>query len=1293
MIDCIAQALTRRVRGGGTGAVSTCSVRAHSDGGSCRFGAMLRDAACTPAPIIDVAQPVPRRVLSRVSRGSGARMLPRCANGPCFFAARHAIPHCVSSQFQSYPPYHRLPRPSPPPALSHTPFPHPTHTSPSPLHPSSPPPHLLPSPPLLYLPCPHLSPPILSSFLQPCTDLHYFPPPPSSLQPVSDTRSQLLSIRPSSVPSLTMTDVNLSPANEPPPRLHSNQSKLQPTPQEPKLPLTNSALPVPQSSASPPPLKVSESMRRLQDMLSARKLTTADLLTYTHNSVTFSAQILPDGSLKSSALHTRSALSAAPHPQPSSLQQQPQLPHPTQFRLYSSPSEFASDMASSFSPDNHKPRGAVTVNGWNECRVNGRSLAVLRNEMLRSKKTEPSDVTQLPRSAPSQPMPGAAKASPSPTVEPQAPTEATENPSGSQHKPAQMEHRDHNTSDPADGTKRDSEAPKDQLPARTPEKGDQSAGEQHSKSVLEQAEKSPANRHSSGDSTTHPLQTGIDAVTPNAKSTSPSANAEQKRSKVDVEKSDSEDGHARNAILTVISNWAKSDEAPRPAPKPSEPAMAKDKPEEKPASPELDHRNSPESDKGNGRTSTKDPAHKNAKKRMRSPAKQDAKKRKKKNRSDSPPSGARTPGSRKGERRSKEGKTTNLACAVDVDMVELDPEAREAAAIAAQAEKEEANSRSRRTTRLAAGKIKQVDYKASANPQSTRTYSPGQENEDAEGHYHSNEATDAPKSSRRRTNQNHSSHQVRTSRRLTRQRGSYDREMSSNDELDNSGWRSGGNSSDKKHSNHDETDEVIGTSRTNGMRNERKRARPDSRRGRSNHSSDIDRGNNGSRDSPDDASPELPEDDEDMNEEGEMEEDEDPENRTDSLDLNMQDLTCIGIAIKEANTLDPAKITAVIQRQSDWKHDDHKNKVVASYVEKVTTAILHLRHIVSLTEEDITVPQALAFVATDILRLKNGPLKTGCGRRPSAILNRAQEEDRYRTALDRNRRKEQRDADEARASLERDMGSRRKSEMDSLYAEALLAEVMGHVKREEARCLRVEKEIARYEALEADVKARFDKAKLVHEKLHNERRTLETPAAAKKDQHHSQQKEEEVMVADVDGSAAKRRKLSGGPAEKSDENMGEAADDDERFKKKERGKEMARLQALIAARQAEIEDYQRRCVDARLTFNSIADTKSRLETELHVLQSVAFPSHGNSSHGAPSVHYMRSHKEAGRKNEQKSGSGGGRNSGNSRSKPHGRGSGTGTPSRPNGSNKGKSGNGRHGENGNRSKRKTSSKHS
>lgn len=74
-----------------------------------------------------------------------------------------------------------------------------------------------------------------------------------------------------------------------------------------------------------------------------------------------------------------------------------------------------------------------------------------------------------------------------------------------------------------------------------------------------------------------------------------------------------------------------------------------------------------------------------------------------------PTSGANPPRARARSNRRRRAPSPPLA--EYMGLVGDDPAAAEAAAVAAAAEKEEASSRARRTTRLAAGKIKQVDYK------------------------------------------------------------------------------------------------------------------------------------------------------------------------------------------------------------------------------------------------------------------------------------------------------------------------------------------------------------------------------------------------------------------------------------------------------------------------------------------------------------------------------------------------------------------------------------------------------
>lgn len=949
------------------------------------------------------------------------------------------------------------------------------------------------------------------------------------------------------------------------------------------------------------------------------------------------------------------------------------------------------------------------VNGWDECRVNDRSLAALRSEMLRSKKSEAADISQSPRSANAEPLADVTRlpkeqTSQHPSEQPLqgAKLEKTEN-----ETPTTSAKRadSHGEQYRADELQQSRETP----PARTTQQPEHSPEKHQPPHVSNQKAKPQVTQSTEGNGNVPdppilppdvpPGQSAVEAPssTPINNSQPQPETADAKGQESETDKPDSSpDNHApaaKDVEMTDVAEGSQPADANRsPAvlsePVTKEPSSAGSPGEAQLQSNQTDPQQSKSSEsEGSGRSPTKETEQGSTKKRMRSPAKQDARKRKKKNRSDSPPSGTITP-NRTSEKKSKESKTADLASAVDVDMVELDPEAREAAAIAAQAEKEEASSRARRTTRLAAGKIKQVDYKASANPQSVRSLSPGQDNEDADGQYHVNDTVEPAKSSRRRTTQNHSGHHGRPSRRVTRQRGSYERETSSNDEVDNSGWRSGGNSNDKKNGSNDDVDEVVGSSRVNGIRNDRKRSRADSRRGRNNHSSDMDRGNNGSRDSPDKGSPDLPDEDDDFNEEETIDDDEDPEMRTDAYGFNIQDLTCVGLAIKNAGSVDPSEVLDVLQDQNDWQHEDQKNKAVTSYVERIRSAILNLRRLVSLNDDEVTVPQALAFVATDIFRLRNGALSTGYARKPTAIFARAQKEESQRVIHERSRRKEQRDADEARNALEKEMEARRKLEVETLYAKVQLSELRGRVKMEEVRCTNLENEISRYAKLEADVRARFDRAKLVLEKLHSDRRSLDNSSTAKEEQDENAG---DGRAGDTNGNSPKRRRRSGSSEKRSSNGVPEAMDE-ESLAQSEKAREMARLQALIAERQAEIEDYQRRCVEARMTYAGISDVKSRLETELHVHQSVAQPNSGTESHPAPTTHYMRSHKESGRKNEGKSG-GGGRNTGNTRGRSHGKGSSGGTPSRQNGSNKGRSGNGRHGENGKGTKRKVSNKHS
>lgn len=399
------------------------------------------------------------------------------------------------------------------------------------------------------------------------------------------------------------------------------------------------------------------------------------------------------------------------------------------------------------------PRGVVKVNGWDECRVNGRSLAALRNEMLRSKKSEAADISQSPRSANVEPLPDVTA----------APKEQTSQiPSGQQPQDSKLENTENKT--PATSANRagshgeqhrrdDLHSSTERAPTGTTYQPERSPENDQTPHVSNHQEKPQVTESAKGNSSL-PDQPVLPPAVPTAqqsveppsatainKSHSKLQTADAKEKEPETDNAEtSPDNRGRTANDVEMIDVAEADhqaEAVRSATAPSEPVAKEPSSAGSTGKAQLQsnrteqHQTKSSESEGSGRSPTNDTQQGNTKKRMRSPAKQDARKRKKKSRSDSPPSGTITP-SRRSEKKPKDSKSADLASAVDVDMVELDPEAREAAAIAAQAEKEEASNRKRRTTRLAAGKIKQVDYKASANPQSIRSLSPGQDNEDAE---------------------------------------------------------------------------------------------------------------------------------------------------------------------------------------------------------------------------------------------------------------------------------------------------------------------------------------------------------------------------------------------------------------------------------------------------------------------------------------------------------------------------------------------------------------------------------
>lgn len=681
----------------------------------------------------------------------------------------------------------------------------------------------------------------------------------------------------------------------------------------------------------------------------------------------------------------------------------------------------------------------------------------------------------------------------------------------------------------------------------------------------------------------------------------------------------------------------------------------------------------------------KEPRTQKAKKNSVSPAKAHGKKEKRSESGGSTPS--RLPGRVSKSKESSRSRKSQVPSASQVQVRDLDPEAMEAAAVAAQAEKEEA-SRARRTTRLAAGKIKLVDYKSSANPHSSRALSPDGELDENDIN-NENAAADPPRTSRRRAAHNQSSVPQRSSRRVAKLK----EKGQSSEDVENSVGRSssaGNGSDDKGGANVDDMEiDIAVPSRANGTRDRKRTRESASKRSRHNTTEDGDYAYSkayGTRASTRENSVIDAGEATDIGDANEFDVDEDVEaeekleDRTDLHGFTLADLTCIGFAVKSADSTDGSDVVSELEKQEEWGRDDGKDNKVYAYLKYLITGIEDFCKSLDIEREDeVSVEEALSFIATDCNRLRNGGLDTGMPRNVKGILKKVSAEMQHKNALERQRRKESRELEEMRHTLEKEMEMTRKSEMELSMAEVSVCEVRRALATEKARSWHVKKEIEKYKRMEADAKSRVEKAKLLFNQLRHEKHGPESGAGEGAD---------DGKKGCLEKDERQGEKKEGEEGRALDESL--TSNDDDATNKTptvwtKRQLEMDRLRSLIAAREAEAEAFQREAEQERMKFLTALEIKNRLETELYMAgkpQSPPAQGAGNAGHASGSG--GKTTREAGcsKKGDGRSGRGkNGAKSGNGGGPSH-------AGARVNGSNKGKSG-GKNGESSKGTKRKSS----
>lgn len=1017
------------------------------------------------------------------------------------------------------------------------------------------------------------------------------------------------------------------------------------------------------STSPPPPLPTSESMRRIRELFTAKKLTLQSQLSFTYNGRNFVATLTEEGTL----------CSPAPRPNAARLS-------PTVSKVYSSPTEFASEMARlalSSDPKLPKPRGRVAVNGWDECLVDGRSLASLRSEMLREKKplgapSNPSsrqskriDIPEVAvQSEPEHAVTGDAKPVDNDRIMPDT-TKANRELAEAPEKPGdQSGERDLGSKDSKisqEESKTEQPSPKAALkdnppPPAPPEVAESSKLESiptidaapapseriHAESTAKHEDVSPQSQpHLEGKEKVR------DEVEPQAFSAQMTPDGRPTEDDTVVQSSKTDPPHQSEAKTqskkefssearkleneAELSSKIKTDSESHSVP----PDSNKTKPE---ASAEVDSKDADAELPRRELYIDKKNHVAEEKRKSPSPSKSESRKRKRSESNESSPSDRNTPSRQIQERAThrtewnKDERKLEIPSVSEMNTEGLDAETIEAVAIAAQAEKDEANSRGRRTTRLAAGKIKQVDYKAAGSVQGTRAYSPSNEEDDAENIQSNDSNVEPARTSRRRPSQNQVMAPQRSSRRVARMRSSQEKDQSSMEEQDLSSPGNGSESrgeADAGASQNDINVEPASGPRMNGSKadgRDRKRSKSDGRKTRQQQAGVTDfegneRTNYGTRsstrensvvDMEEDIDDAASSDDVNVAESEKMEED--LEKRTDRHGWTIQQLTRIGNVIEATRSIYGDSINDELYWTGKWSSDDGTNKKVASYIGNTVACITNLKKELSQDqkEKEVTAGELCSFVAMDVWRMKTSGLRTEYPYKPTSILARAEKEEKQKVSLERIRRKLQREADDCRNKLDGELEIRRKLELEAAYLELQALEIAYSIPVEEARRHRLGKVIKQYGALEGRVQRELDKTKILMSQLRGERESQdELPTIQKNSNvpHSPTPKTDDLEDDDVLKEATQP--------------LGESAtyDEDVKMTHKEeaspsqRQQEMERLRDLIAAREAEAESLQRACEKERMKFSNIFDAKNRLEVELYMSKSHGVHGHGGSVAG------------------------------------------------------------------------------
>lgn len=892
---------------------------------------------------------------------------------------------------------------------------------------------------------------------------------------------------------------------------------------------------------------VPEAMNRLQQMMKAGVLETGDTIRYTYKasskSHAFQAELADDGSLvnaKEVADRDEGGddATADKSKQGEQAADGKQAARPKgEAAVFSSPTDFATAMYKrTVSTGSRGSKRKPSINGWADCTVNGKTLKDLRGVMLHERKNASSAADH-----------SAAKAV---QKRPASPATAADR------------------STPKKGvSSKKTASPKKKAP---PANGRPETAAGKDKTDPEEADVEPKQEEAKGTVASDAIDTSKDKDGPkssgkDAMEAEPEADAKELES-VMKDKAASADADKKN----------RKAESSRRSPSPE--------------------RDSSPARKSEGKTSNHDgetlsarkkssKTRKASSKKVQSPSPAPEGKKRKRTDSDSPPSvaGSASVDRRKGSR----NKSRRRLNAETLPTMDLDPDAVEAAAVAAQAEKEERLA-ARRTTRLAAGKIGKVDYNVATGVLSKP--SGNADNDESDGELNSNEhIAEEPRKSRRREGVERERHRdrPRSSRRQTRKRASREQSPGRNVEETRNSKRGSRNGSRNESRNESRNGGSEPNTRGPSVSKE-EMMDIDTGSGTGSHESDVE------YDEADDFSARN------MND------------RDDEGGWTINCLTEIAKSVHRTGQITGSAIATDLKKEKLLHSLGVSEKDIVDKLKEVTSHIKEFQSKISdAADYSVRVNDVLSFFATDIDRMR-----TGQARPVYTAQQRIARGEKRKVGLEKRKRRTKRDVDESMGKLDAEMESRRKADLEAALATMELRELERTRERVAENKKKLEREIRYVKAQERDAKKRVDRSRRLYVKLVEKAEINDAPKP-------------DLSVAESTAPAApssskKPRQTLSANSNDSRRTIGESftSDDERRMNIDSKAprpaaevessppdprvqSEVDRMRGLVSMRALEAAEEQRKCEELYLQYRTLMDSKERLDEELYVNQRAA----------------------------------------------------------------------------------------